>query len=146
MFLHLSVILFTGGEVYTPGTDTLPGHTPRSHTPGHTHPPGHTHTPLWHTPGHPRPGADPGIGQKGHPTDIAEQSHVSEVSYLWPGSRAHLRAVEAFEFLKLKYAFSHILETFFSNFWIEWLEVCQVKQGSKILWHGSWKIDQLCDW
>ena len=33
-----------------------------------------------------------------------------------PGSRAHLRALEAFGFLMLKYAFSHILETLFLSF------------------------------
>ena len=45
--------------------------------------------------------------------DIAKWSRVSEVSNLRPGSRAHLRALEAFGFLMLKYAFSHILETLF---------------------------------
>ena len=43
--------------------------------------------------------------------DVAEWSHVSGVSYLQPGSRVHLRALEAFGFLMFKYAFSHILET-----------------------------------
>ena len=43
--------------------------------------------------------------------DIAKRSHTSEVSILQPGSRARLRALEAFGFLMLKYAFSHILET-----------------------------------
>ena len=33
-----------------------------------------------------------------------------------PGSRARLRALEAFGFLMLKYAFSHILETLFLSF------------------------------
>ena len=42
--------------------------------------------------------------------DTAERSRMSEVSYLWLGSRAYLRALEAFGFLMLKYAFSHILE------------------------------------
>ena len=45
--------------------------------------------------------------------DIAKQSRASEASKLRPGSRAHLRALEAFGFLMLKYAFSHILETLF---------------------------------
>ena len=45
--------------------------------------------------------------------DVAKRSHVSEVSNLRPGSRAHLRALEAFGFLMLKYALSHILETLF---------------------------------
>ena len=40
--------------------------------------------------------------------DVAKQSHVSEVSNLRLESRAHLRALEAFGFLMLKYAFSHI--------------------------------------
>ena len=37
----------------------------------------------------------------------------SEVSNLRLGSRARLRALEAFRFLIPKYAFSHILETLF---------------------------------
>ena len=45
--------------------------------------------------------------------DIAKRSRASEASNLRPGSRAHLRALEAFGFLMLKYAFSHILETLF---------------------------------
>ena len=45
--------------------------------------------------------------------DIAKRSRTSEASNLWPGSRARLRALEAFGFLMLKYAFSHILETLF---------------------------------
>ena len=48
--------------------------------------------------------------------DIAKRSHTSEVSNLRPGSRARLRALEAFGFLMLKYAFSHILETLFLSF------------------------------
>ena len=48
--------------------------------------------------------------------DVAKRSRTSEVSILWPGSRAHLRALEAFGFLMLKYAFSHILETLFLLF------------------------------
>ena len=65
-------------------------------------------------------GADPGFGQVGGPqvlrpkvADVAKQSCVSEASNLRPGSRARLRALEAFGFLMLKYAFSHILETLF---------------------------------
>ena len=67
-------------------------------------------------------GADPGFGQGGGPASEAEscrhsdQSCASEASILWPGSRAHLRALEAFGFLMLKYAFSHILETLFLLF------------------------------
>ena len=68
-------------------------------------------------------GADPGFGQGVGPqllrlkiADVAKRSHASEVSNLWPGSRARLRALEAFGFLMLKYAFSHILETLFLSF------------------------------
>ena len=49
-------------------------------------------------------------------TDIAKQSRVSETSILRLGSRALLRALEAFGFLMFKYAFSHILETLFLLF------------------------------
>ena len=65
------------------------------------------------------PGADPGFGQGGPQVlrlkvaNIVKWSHASEVSNLWPGSRACIRALEAFGFLMLKYAFSHILETLF---------------------------------
>ena len=45
--------------------------------------------------------------------NVAKRSCASEVSNLQPGSRACLRALEAFGFLMLKYAFSHILETLF---------------------------------
>ena len=45
--------------------------------------------------------------------DVAKRSRASEASNLRPGSRARLRALEAFGFLMLKYAFSHILETLF---------------------------------
>ena len=45
--------------------------------------------------------------------DVGKRSHASEASNFQPGSRAHLRALEAFGFLMLKYAFSHILETLF---------------------------------
>ena len=45
--------------------------------------------------------------------DVAKQSRASEASNLRLGSRACLRALEAFGFLMLKYAFSHILETLF---------------------------------
>ena len=48
--------------------------------------------------------------------DVAKRSRASEVSNLWLGSRARLRALEAFRFLMLKYAFSHILETLFLSF------------------------------
>ena len=67
-------------------------------------------------------GADPGFGQGGGQllrpkvADIAKQSYASEASILRPGSRACLRALEAFGFLMLKYAFSHILETLFLLF------------------------------
>ena len=68
-------------------------------------------------------GADPGFGQGGGPqllrpkvADVVKRSRASEVSILRPGSRARLRALEAFGFLMLKYAFSHILETLFLLF------------------------------
>ena len=48
--------------------------------------------------------------------DVAKRRCMSEASKLWPGSRACLRALEAFGFLMLKYAFSHILETLFLSF------------------------------
>ena len=48
--------------------------------------------------------------------DVVKQSHASEASILRPGSRACLRALEAFGFLMLKYAFTHILETLFLLF------------------------------
>ena len=66
--------------------------------------------------------ADPGFGQGGPQllrpkiADIVKWSRASEASNLWPGSRACLRALEAFGFLMLKYAFSHILETLFLSF------------------------------
>ena len=70
------------------------------------------------------PGADPGFGQGGPQlprqkvADVVERSCVSEGSYLRPGSRARLRALEAFEFLVLKYAFSHIVEPLCLSFLI----------------------------
>ena len=48
--------------------------------------------------------------------DIAKRSRASKGSILQPGSRARLRALEAFGFLMLKYAFAHILETLFLLF------------------------------
>ena len=48
--------------------------------------------------------------------DVAKHSRSSEASNLRLGSRARLRALEAFGFLMLKYAFSHILETLFLSF------------------------------
>ena len=45
--------------------------------------------------------------------DVMKRSRVSEASNLQLGSRALKRALEAFGFLMLKYAFSHILETLF---------------------------------
>ena len=53
---------------------------------------------------------------KGGPASEAESCRRSKASNLWPGSRARLRALEAFGFLMLKYAFSHILETLFLSF------------------------------
>ena len=48
--------------------------------------------------------------------DVAKRSCASEASNLRLGSRALKRALEAFGFLMLKYAFSHILETLFLSF------------------------------
>ena len=48
--------------------------------------------------------------------DVLKRSRASEASNMRPGSRARLRALEAFGFLMLKYAFSHILETLFLSF------------------------------
>ena len=67
-------------------------------------------------------GADPGFGRgeaqllRPKVADIVKQSHASKVSNLQLGSRARLRALEAFGFLMLKYAFSHILGTLFLSF------------------------------
>ena len=68
-------------------------------------------------------GADPGFGQGGGPqllrpkvADVAKWSRASEASNWQQGSRACLRALEAFGFLMFKYAFSHILETIFLKF------------------------------
>ena len=65
-------------------------------------------------------GGDPGFGHGGGPqllspkvANVAKQSCTSEASNMQLGSRANLRALEAFGFLMLKYAFSHILETLF---------------------------------
>ena len=52
----------------------------------------------------------------GGPASEAESCRRSEANILRPGSRARLRALEAFLFLMLKYAFSHILETLFLLF------------------------------
>ena len=53
---------------------------------------------------------------EGAPASEAESCRHSEASILLPGSRALKRALEAFGFLMLKYAFSHILETLFLLF------------------------------
>ena len=45
--------------------------------------------------------------------DAAKRSHASERSNFAAGVQGRLRALEAFGFLMLKYAFSHILETLF---------------------------------
>ena len=77
--------------------------------------------PINRIPSSKQSGADPGFGQgaevpqvlRPKVADVAKRSHASEASNLRPGSRARLRALEAFGFLMLKYAFSHILETLF---------------------------------
>ena len=52
----------------------------------------------------------------GTPASEAESCRRSEASNLQPGSRACLRALEAFGFLMLKYTFSYILETLSLSF------------------------------
>ena len=65
------------------------------------------------------PGADPGFGQGEGQASEPESCRHSEVELheqneqCAAGVRAHLKALEAFEFLMLKYAFSHIIETLF---------------------------------
>ena len=66
------------------------------------------------------PGVDPGFGQGGGAqllrlkvADVAKRSRASKASILGPGSRALKQALEAFGFLMLKYAFSHIQGTLF---------------------------------
>ena len=49
--------------------------------------------------------------------DSAQQSCANEVSPYWPGSRAHLRALEALGFFITKYAFSPLWGTFLYYFW-----------------------------
>ena len=62
--------------------------------------------------------ADPGFGQGGAKKFSRRfcrrsEAERSEASQHWPGSRAHLRALEALAFLTLKYAFSHFSWYFF---------------------------------
>ena len=115
------------------------------------------------------------------------ESHVAKRAFCGRGPGPAYRALEAFGFLMLKYAFSHILETLFPLFltsiltpkvdknraldfsfnkfetlldvlhlffnlswksysfnWMTWGMPSEVRL--KILWHGWWKIDQLCEW
>ena len=44
--------------------------------------------------------------------DVVKENSVGGVSSLWLGSRGSLRGLEAFGFSMLKYAFTHIQETF----------------------------------
>ena len=67
-----------------------------------------------------KPSSGPRIWSGGRPkifirvfADVAKRSRASEASQYWPGSRAHLRALEALAFLTLKYAFSHFSWYFF---------------------------------
>ena len=46
-----------------------------------------------------------------------QQSRVNKVSPYWPGSRAHLRALEALGFFITKYAFSPFWGAFLYYFW-----------------------------
>ena len=48
--------------------------------------------------------------------DVVKRSRTSKASILQPGSRGRLRALEAFGFLMLKYAFSYILGALFLSF------------------------------
>ena len=50
--------------------------------------------------------------QKPKVADVVVRSHASKASYLWLGSRAHLRGLEAFGFLIVKYAFPHSRDPF----------------------------------
>ena len=67
-------------------------------------------------PGFPRLRCGSRIRSRGGPVSEAESCRHSKASILRSGSRARLRALEAFGFLMLKYAFSHILETLFLLF------------------------------
>ena len=72
--------------------------------------------------------------------DVAKRSCASEVSNLRLGSRALERALEAFGFLMLKYAFSHILETLFSHFWHLFSHQKLIKIEHKNLLQSIWDI------
>ena len=67
-------------------------------------------------------GADPGFGQGGAPASEAESCRRSEAELherseqSAAGVQGQLKGMEAFGFLMLKYAFSHILETLFLSF------------------------------
>ena len=65
-------------------------------------------------------GADPGFGQGGGPASEAESCRRSKAESRERSEHSaagvRLRALEAFGFLMLKYAFSHILETLFLLF------------------------------
>ena len=67
-------------------------------------------------------GADPGFGQGGAPASEAESCRHSKAEsherseHSAAGVQGPLKGLEAFGFLMLKYAFSHILETLFLLF------------------------------
>ena len=48
--------------------------------------------------------------------DVAKRSRASEVSPYQLGSRVHLRVLEAFGFLMIKYAFSYVPGALFPSF------------------------------
>ena len=50
--------------------------------------------------------------------DVLKRSRASEASQYWPGSRACLKALEAFAFLTIRYAFSHFSWYFFFKFFM----------------------------
>ena len=69
-------------------------------------------------------GVDPGFSRRGPSFGgpkvaniiVAKRSCTSEASYMQPGSRDQLRALEALTFSVFKYSFFHILETLFLSF------------------------------
>ena len=90
--------------------------------------------------------------------NIAKWSHSSKASYLQPGYRPCLRALEAFGFSIFKYAYFHFLETLFlllySQHVVEYYKLMKIVYCTSI--HLRYfmlenfrttvlKIDKLCD-
>ena len=92
MFLHLSVILSTGGVCLSACWDTPPGATPRKHTPGNTPPrstpPGSTHNP---------PPEKAAAADGTHPAGM----HSCSLTFL--GVRMVLNHISSWIFLGLEY-------------------------------------------